>query len=214
MGVTAPGWPCPGFSWGSLPIPTRYRGESEHAEPGQVHRGGQQGKVGGDLQPSPDSGSPTSVSAAHQVPDLALHLGSGGPVLGPPGRVGLGGAGPDQLGLAATDREPPPGRRGGALGGQRATPAGGRERRGTAAGLDGPDRRGEAGGAGHGARGGLDPVTVPAAVSILKRSWGSARPARAAARPCGGCRRRPPPGRPAGRRRRRRRRRRPPAAPA
>ena len=140
-----------------LPIPTRSRGESEHSRrtgPGSPRRPAGRSR----RRPSavPGFGLASSVSAAYQVPDLAFHLGSGGPVLGPSGRDGLGGAGPGQLGLAATDREPPQGRRGGALGGQRATPARGHKRRGTAAGLDGPARRGDAAGAGHAARGGLD----------------------------------------------------------
>ena len=37
-----------------------------------------------------DPGPPPAVAAAHQMPEFALDLWPGGPVLGPPGRIRLG----------------------------------------------------------------------------------------------------------------------------
>jgi len=90
------------------------------------------------------------VPAAHQVPEFAFDLWSGGPVLGLPGRILLGGAGPGQLGLVATNTDGAPGLRGRARGGQRATAASGPEGRGTTAGLGRSDGHGDVGWAGHG----------------------------------------------------------------
>src|SRR5665811_1698172 len=56
-----------------------------------------------------DSGPHAAVPAAHQVPEFAFDLWSGGPVLGLPGRILLGGAGPGQLGLVATNTDGAPG---------------------------------------------------------------------------------------------------------
>src|SRR5665811_1853003 len=88
------------------------------------------------------------VPAAHQVPEFALDLWSGGPVLGPPGRILLGGTGPGQLGFVAADADGAPGLRGRAPGGQRAAGAGFGEGRGTTAGLGGFDGDGDVGRAG------------------------------------------------------------------
>ena len=71
-----------------------------------------------------DSGAAPAVAAAHQVTDLAFHLGPGGPVVGDPGGIGLGGAGTGQLSLVGADRD-------GAAGGRAwctARPAGSRRR--------------------------------------------------------------------------------------
>ena len=60
----------------------------------------------------------------------------------------LGGAGPGQLGLVATNTDGAPGLRGRARGGQRATAASGPEGRGTTAGLGRSDGHGDVGWAG------------------------------------------------------------------
>jgi len=72
-------------------------GEPEHAEAGQVGCGGEQGEVGVDLWPPADAGAAAAVSAAHQVGDFALDLGTGGGVGGFPVGVGLAGAGAAEL---------------------------------------------------------------------------------------------------------------------
>ena len=99
-----------------------------------------------------NAGAAAAVAAPHQVGDLAFHLGSGGGVVGTPGGVGLGGAGPGQLLLVGADRDDAAGGRGGALRGQRAIGAGGAERGDTAAALDGADRHAHLPGAGDGCR--------------------------------------------------------------
>src|ERR1035437_1205302 len=83
------------------------------------------------------------------MPEFAFDLGSGGPVLGPPRRILLGGPGPGQLALVGADPDGAPGLPGRALGSQRATSAGGPEGRGTTAGLGGSDGDGDVGRAGH-----------------------------------------------------------------
>jgi hypothetical protein len=49
--------------------------QSEDREPGEVHRGGEQGEVGSNLEAAPDARSPAPVAATHQVGDLALDDG-------------------------------------------------------------------------------------------------------------------------------------------
>ena len=89
-----------GFAWScrrDLPALAGGSAQSERTEAGQVDRGGQQGEVGGDLGGAAHSGAAPAVAAAHQVTDLAFDLRAGGPVVGDPGGVGLGGAGTGQL---------------------------------------------------------------------------------------------------------------------
>jgi len=105
------------------------------------------------------------MSAAHQVADLAFHLGPGGPVVGPPSWIGLGAAGPDELGFVAADPDDATGLGVRALGGQRAPVAGRAEGRGPTAGLGRPDGDDDICGQ----------VTVPASVSTAKRSLGKGR---------------------------------------
>jgi hypothetical protein len=89
------------------------------------------------------------VTAAHQVADLALDLGPGGPVVSPPGRVCLADAGGGQPGLVRADGDRAAFFGGGALGGQWADAAGCGEpgSPGMAPG-GGPDGHGDAGRAG------------------------------------------------------------------
>src|SRR5665811_1421657 len=86
-------------------------------------------RVSPNLGLTADPGPPAAVPAAHQVPEFPFDLGSGGPVLGPPRRVLLGGPGPGQLAFVGADPDGAPGLPGRALGSQRATGAGGLEGR-------------------------------------------------------------------------------------
>src|SRR5271169_2524303 len=97
---------------------------TEHAEAGQVDRGGEQGEVGGNLDQSADAGAAAAVAAAHEVADLALDLGPGGPVVSLPGRVCLADAGGGQAGLVRADGDRAAFFGGGAPGRQRAGAAG------------------------------------------------------------------------------------------
>ncbi len=65
-------------------------------------------------------GTSAAVPVAHQMSHLAFDLRSCGAVVGAPGRIGLGGAGPCQLALVGADRDDAAGGRVGALRGQRA----------------------------------------------------------------------------------------------
>jgi hypothetical protein len=145
---TALGWPRAGSAGRGPFIPGVSRlsagvrrpgavaaGEAEHGEAGEVDRGGEQGEAGGDLDQAADAGAAAAVTAAHQVGDLAFHLGPGSPVISFPGGVCLGLAGGGQPGLvrADADRAALPGS--GALGGQRPAGSPGRPRR------TGPSRR-------------------------------------------------------------------------
>jgi hypothetical protein len=73
--------------------------QAEHAQPGQVDRGGQQVEVGGDLGMAADPNPAAAVAAADQMGQLALDLGSGRAVVGGAVGVGLAGAGSGQLRL-------------------------------------------------------------------------------------------------------------------
>src|ERR1019366_1889218 len=123
----------------------------EHAEAGQVDRGGEEGEVGGDLDQPTDAGAAAAVAAAHQVADLAFDLGPGGPVAGLPRRVLLAGAGGGEAGLVRADGDRAAFSGGGALGCQRAGPACCAEPGcpGVPPG-SGPDGHGDAGRAGDG----------------------------------------------------------------
>jgi hypothetical protein len=82
----------------------------EYAEPGQVDRGGEQGEVGANLDGAANAGTAAAVATAHQVSYLAFPFRPGGGVVGAPGRVGLGGAGPGQLLLVGAEGHGAPGR--------------------------------------------------------------------------------------------------------
>ena len=125
-------------------------GESEHAEAGQVDRGGEQGEVGGDLGQPAYPGSSPAVLAAHQVADLAFDLRAGRGVVSLPGRVALAGPGAGQLGLECTDGDGATGRGGGAPFAQRAAGAGRPEARGARPVAAAADRRGDCARAGDG----------------------------------------------------------------
>jgi hypothetical protein len=73
----------------------------EAGESGDVHGGGEQVEVGADSGSAAHPGPARAVAAPHQVRDLPFDLGSGGPVVGLPRRVGLPGSGP-----AASTLEP------------------------------------------------------------------------------------------------------------
>jgi hypothetical protein len=89
--------------------------QAEHAQPGQVDRGGQQVEVGGDLGKAADPHAAAAVAAADQMGELALHLGSGRAVVGGQVGVGLAGAGSGQLGLVGGDGDGAASRGAGAL---------------------------------------------------------------------------------------------------
>ncbi len=91
-------------------------GDAEDAEASQIDRGGQEGEIGGDLGGAADPGSSAAVSAAHQVRDLAFHLGSGGAVVREPLRCGLALPGLSEAALVAPDPDAATARRFGALG--------------------------------------------------------------------------------------------------
>jgi hypothetical protein len=52
--------------------------DTECREPGEVDRRGEEPKVGVDARGAAHAGAAPAVRAAHQVPDLAFDLGSGG----------------------------------------------------------------------------------------------------------------------------------------
>jgi hypothetical protein len=62
---------------------------AEHAEPGEIDRGGQQRVVSGDPGLATDLGTPAAVAPAHEMADLALDLGPGGLVIAVVGALGL-----------------------------------------------------------------------------------------------------------------------------
>src|SRR5450631_113158 len=130
-----------------------WAGRAGHGEYGQaceVDSGGEQGEVGGDLGLSSDAGAAPAVAAAHQVPDLAFHFGSGGPVVRDPVRVALTCPGRGELLFVEPDADAAPGGCFGALLAQRAVRARVAETGGAGAGAVAPDRRGVPGRAGDG----------------------------------------------------------------
>ena len=144
--------------------------QAEHAQPGQVDRGGQQVEVGGDLGKAADPNAAAAVAAADQMGQLALDLGPGRAVVGGTDRVGLAGTGSRQFLLVGGDGDGAAGRRSGALAAKRAAGAGGTE-----AGLAVvavvwigvvDDRGGVLGGAGDGAGGKVDLELVFGEVSL------------------------------------------------
>ena len=89
-----PGRDCPSGRVGA---------QAEHGEAGEVVCGGEQVEVGGDLRRAAHSGAAAAVPAAHQVSDLAFHLGAGGSVVSLPVRVALAGPGPGELFFVGAD---------------------------------------------------------------------------------------------------------------
>lgn len=77
---------------GDCPVSVGLAGDSEYADASDVDRGG-------DLGVSVDPGAASAGAGAHQVPDLAFHFGSGGPVFGLLGRILPRGSSPGQLGF-------------------------------------------------------------------------------------------------------------------
>jgi hypothetical protein len=94
--------------------------QTQHAQPGQVDRGGQQAEVGGDLDKAADPHPATAVAAADQMGQLALHLRSGRAVVGGAVGVGLAGTSSGQLGLIGGDGDGAASRCAGALAAKRA----------------------------------------------------------------------------------------------
>ena len=72
-------------------------------------------KVGGDLGLAASPGAAPAVAAAHQVPDLAFHLGSGAPVVRDPARITLPVTGRGELPLVVADHDAASAARCGAL---------------------------------------------------------------------------------------------------
>ena len=89
------------------------------------------------------------MAAAHEVTELAFDLGSGGPVVGAPGGVGLPGPGSGERGLVDADPDRAPARGGGALGAQLAGGARVSEAGEPASVTASADGDGDPGGAGH-----------------------------------------------------------------
>jgi hypothetical protein len=109
------------------------------------------------------------MAPAHEMADLALHLGPGCPVAGLPGRAGLGLAGGGQPGLVRADGDRAAMWRGGAPCCQRAGAAGRAEAGSpgmtSAAGADG---RGDARGAGDGSGVQVDAEAVLGEVALRR----------------------------------------------
>ena len=80
---------------------------SRGGQASQVDRGRQQLEILGHADQPPDAGAAATVAAAQQVRELALDLGSGGPVVGQPGGGTLADPGGGQLGLAGMDGDDP-----------------------------------------------------------------------------------------------------------
>lgn len=98
--------------------------------------------------------------SAATLPDLTFDFRPGSPVLGPPGRVLLRGPCPGEFGLVTADRDGPPGRRSGAVPGQRAAGTHGAEGRRTAAGSGRADGHARPRRAGHGPGYGIDSEAI------------------------------------------------------
>ena len=102
---------CPGhLAWSAVSLSGGRRDPSagsvdnpEHTQPRQVDRGGQQREVGGDLHSTSHTCSSSTMTAPHQVSDLAFDLGTGGAVVGLPDRIGLSGTASDQVPFVGTD---------------------------------------------------------------------------------------------------------------
>src|SRR3990172_936710 len=105
------------------PSVSRRPGESEPRQPCQVGGGGEEVEVGVDFGFASDPGPAPSVFAAHEVPEFAFDLGSGGPVVGDPFGVGLLVAGVGEALLVAADPNAPTAFGVGAFGSERAVVA-------------------------------------------------------------------------------------------
>src|SRR5689334_22147485 len=78
---------------------------AEHSHAGEVGRTGQEPEVGVDTPGAADPGPSPAVCAAHQVPELAFHLGAGRAVVRDPPGVGLPKAGIGQCLLMRADAD-------------------------------------------------------------------------------------------------------------
>jgi hypothetical protein len=116
--MDAPAGSCGGPALGWDPV------QAEHAQAGQVDRGGQQVEVGGDLGKAADPHAAAAVAAADQMGEPALDLGPGRAVVGGAAGVGVAGAGLGQLVLVGGDGDAAAARAGGALPPKRAALAG------------------------------------------------------------------------------------------
>jgi hypothetical protein len=93
---------------GHTPSPFDAALHAEHGEARQVGRSGEQLEVGIDLERATDPGSSCAMFAAHEVGQLALHLGARGPVVGAPGGIALTGAGPGERLFMGADADGAP----------------------------------------------------------------------------------------------------------
>jgi hypothetical protein len=118
--------PLPPSGWLYLPA-AGGPAQPEGGQAGQVGRGSQELPVLGHPHQPADPGAAAAMAAAQQVGELALHLGPGRPVVGPPCGIALAGTGRSQLGLARTDRDHSTPNAGGAGIAQRADTARGAE---------------------------------------------------------------------------------------
>ena len=96
--------PGPPSRWLDCPGPAG-SGDAEPGEACEVDRGGEEGEVGADLEPAPDTGLPPAVSPSHQVGELALDLGPGGPVVGQPLGIAAGRSASREERLMGADRD-------------------------------------------------------------------------------------------------------------
>src|SRR5436190_23926254 len=79
--------------------------KSEHGEAGEVGGGGEEVEVGVDFRLPADTGSAAAVTPAHEVAELAFNLGSVGPVVGLPVRIGLALTGACEGGFELADAD-------------------------------------------------------------------------------------------------------------
>ena len=91
---------------------------AENGESGEVGGGCEEVEVGVDFGLASDAGAASAVSSAHEVPEFAFDLGSGGAVVVSPERVGLSCSGSGEHGLVHVDRDLSAGLRGRALAAQ------------------------------------------------------------------------------------------------
>ena len=78
---------------------------AEYGQTGQVRGGGQQVEIGADFDGAADPSSAATVSAAHEVGELSLHLGARGAVVVLPLGVVLASAGPGERFFVGTDAD-------------------------------------------------------------------------------------------------------------
>src|SRR6266851_1394623 len=99
------------------------RAQTEHGEARQVLSGGEEVEVGVDFAVAAHAGASSAVFAAHEMTELAFHLGTSRPVVGRPFGVGLALAGPGEHLFVGTDANGAPTFGGGAVFGERAVRA-------------------------------------------------------------------------------------------